>query len=349
MSSGGGSRARACLSARPRTLPGAAMPTITPPPMLTVIFSSFNGEATVGRLLAACCELDAPLGGWHLIAVDNGSTDRTGTIMRSFAERLPITVLNVARRGKNRALNEAITHARGTLFVFTDDDVIPDRRWLCAFDEAARAHPEYGLFGGAILPRWPRPPDAWLLADVPLGMVYAITDPALRDGEVGNGRVWGPNMAVRRSIFDQGARFCADVGPDGSRLYRMGSETEFTQRLARAGIKAWFCAQARVEHIIREQQLEADWILQRFFRHGRAVYASEKRGATGVATVFAVERWMYGVAIRSRLRALVFRLRNRRRDWFAAMREYHFTRGMIHQARQQRARSGGSGGGTGNA
>ena len=301
--------------------------------MLTVIFSSLNGEATLARMLEACCGLIPPDGGWKLVAVDNGSTDRTAHILRAYRHRLPIEIITVASRGKNRALNEAIGHAEGDLIVFTDDDVIPDRQWLRELEACAQAHPAHELISGPILPCWPHAPDAWILDTVPLGMVYALTAPGQAEGEVCAGSVWGPNMAVRKSLFDRGARFNAGIGPDGSNIYMMGSETEFTRRLARAGAKAWFCSTAQVEHIIRAHQLSTRWILERFFRHGRSAYAFEYRGPPVVPTVFGVERWLYAQLVSSRLRALGFRLLDKRKEWFDAMQLHYSTRGRIHQAR----------------
>ena len=84
-----------------------------------------------------------PRGGWRLIAVDNASTDGTGDLMRSYADRLPIVVLHEPQAGKNRALNRAIEVAEGDFYVFTDDDVLVGENWLAAWRDVAeigRAH-----------------------------------------------------------------------------------------------------------------------------------------------------------------------------------------------------------------
>ena len=308
--------------------------------MLTVIFSSFNGEPTVQRMLEACCNLAPPDGGWKLVAVDNGSTDRTGDIMRAFGQRLPIEILTVAARGKNRALNVALDHVEGDLVVLTDDDVIPDAQWLRKLEECARDHPDHELFGGPILPHWPRPPDPWILADVPLGVTFALTDRTIKDGEVSSDTIWGPNMAIRKSVLDRGIRFNSNVGPDGTSDYMMGSETEFTRRLARDGVKAWFCADAQVSHMIREHQLSVDWILQRAHRHGRSAYFLDHKIDSSAPTVFGVERWLYTQLVSSGLRAIAYLLRGRKSEWFKAMRLHYYTRGGLAQARAMRGRTG---------
>lgn len=308
--------------------------------MINVVFSSFNGERTLGTTLAAFASLAIPEGGWKLIAVDNGSTDSTADIMKSFVGRLPMQVLTVPGRGKNFALNEALRHIDGDLVVFTDDDVIPDPQWLCALQHCARANPGYGVFGGPIIPHWPRAPDAWILKHVPMGMVYAASDPGMKSGPVDVGFIWGPNMAIRKTLFDAGVRFNPAVGPDGTAHYAMGSEYEFTRRLAAQGVKAWFCTDAKVEHIVRENQLSKQWVLQRFFRHGRSLYLLDDVRQANAPRIFGAERWLYRKMVLSYCKAMSLQLLGQSDRAFLAFQTYHRTKGMIFQSRLLNAHKG---------
>ena len=88
-------------------------------------------------------------------------------------------------------------------------------------------------------------------------------------GPCGFADIFGPNMAVRAAVFADGTRFAEHVGPDGSKpLYAMGSETELLRRLEAAGHRGWFEAGARVRHIVRPEQMEERWILDRAYRYG---------------------------------------------------------------------------------
>ncbi|WP_114395424.1 glycosyltransferase family 2 protein [Oleisolibacter albus] len=238
--------------------------------MLTVIFSSHNGARTLPRVLEAYTRLIAPRGGWRLIAVDNGSSDDTPAILSSFVGRLPLTLLREAGKGKNRALNRALPQAEGDLFVFTDDDAVPEPDWLLRLRAAADAHREHDIFGGAIRPFWPHDPPDWMARfKLPLNVLYAVTQE--QEGPCAASLVWGPNMAIRAAVFRQGHRFDDTVGPDGTPAYAMGSETEFNTRLERAGHRAWFVADALVHHMIRPEQMDEGWILGRAYRHGRGI------------------------------------------------------------------------------
>ncbi|MBN9555641.1 MAG: glycosyltransferase family 2 protein, partial [Alphaproteobacteria bacterium] len=114
--------------------------------MLSVIFASHNGGEDLKGMLDSMTRLTPPPDGWQLIAVDNASSDRTGAVLRSYADRLPITVLEEPAKGKNRALNRALEVARGDFHIFTDDDVLVPEDWLVKWHAAAKAHPSYDLF-----------------------------------------------------------------------------------------------------------------------------------------------------------------------------------------------------------
>ena len=238
--------------------------------MLTVLFATRNRAPLLRDVLEAYCRLELPDGGWSLVVVDNGSSDATQVVARSFARRIPLTCLVESTPGKNRALNTGLSAASGDLVVFTDDDAFPRSDWLMRLRSAADAHPDYAIFGGVVLPRWETPPPAWLLADVPLGPVFTITSAELTEGPMTFHDVFGPNMAVRAELLAT-HRFDATIGPRGTD-YAMGSETELVWRLTQQGFRAWHVHDAVVEHFIRRSQMDRRWILGRAVRFGRGVY-----------------------------------------------------------------------------
>lgn len=245
-------------------------------------------------MLKAFCNLTIPEIGWEIIAVDNASTDNTANIIKSYIDKLPIRYLYEDKKGKNNALNSGVSLAKGNLIVFTDDDVIPEPGWLVKLAECANLHMDYAIFGGVIKPNWPRQLDKWIIDHVPLGATYAITKENLEEGDISPGSVWGPNMTIRREVFDAGHRFDTSVGPNGKKNYAMGSETEFTIRLHKVGYKSWFCRDAVVQHIIRDYQLDPKWIVGRAYRLGRSMYRQESTAYdSDVPLLFGIPRWMF--------------------------------------------------------
>ncbi len=88
-------------------------------PALTIIIPAFNEEKTIAKTIASALEADYPKGKKSVMVVDDGSTDRTLAIARSFEKR-GVIVLHQKNAGKARALNLALSKAK-TEFVATLD------------------------------------------------------------------------------------------------------------------------------------------------------------------------------------------------------------------------------------
>lgn len=282
--------------------------------MLTVFVATSQRASTLRRVLSSYTELIPPKGGWKLVLIHNGADDGSAEVARSFSTRLPLVIVSEPRRGKNRALNRGLRELEGDLAVFSDDDCLPDSDWLVRLRAAAGSLPEYTVFGGAIAPLWTREPDDWILR-LPLGPMFALTDPASNEGPCDPARVWGPNMAIRAEAFRKGFRFDEDRGPNGSETYAMGGETELTLRLAIAErLMCWHCADARVRHIVTPAMMSKRWILRRSFRFGRCLFReSRQRGAARDSYVHRTPAAIHRYLVRKIAALMVSRTGNR---WF---------------------------------
>lgn len=235
--------------------------------MLTVFIATKNRASVLRKVLETFCQIEAPAGGWKLVVIDNGSSDETAALLTSCAKRLPLQAVTELKPGKNSALNAGLQLLEGDLAVFADDDAFPRRDWLVQLRKAADGQPSYSMFGGAIVPRWESAPPSWVNW-VDQGVVYSVTNPARQSGPMPAYFAFGPNMAIRSSIFESGARFDSAIGPNG-RSYPMGSETDFLMKLSRRGHNTWYVAEAIVEHFIRNEQLRKSWIFRRAIHFGR--------------------------------------------------------------------------------
>ena len=180
--------------------------------MLTIVFATYNGSDTLGKMLRRFCELTLPPVDIEILMVNNGSIDSTIEVAQSFVDKLPLKILHENKRGKNRALNHGIQSATGDLLLFTDDDVLPDKDWLIKVWECAEENRDADLFGGRILPYWDMKSVPFHLNSVPLTAAYGITPAELPAGPVPAGAIWGANMFVRKRVFDAGFLFNEQVG-----------------------------------------------------------------------------------------------------------------------------------------
>ncbi len=91
------------------------------PPAVTLIMPAYNIEAYVARAVESV--QNQTLRDWELIAVDDGSSDRTGQILDRLAERdWRIEVVHTENRGAAAARNLALERARGRYIHFLDGD-----------------------------------------------------------------------------------------------------------------------------------------------------------------------------------------------------------------------------------
>ncbi|MDH7564697.1 MAG: glycosyltransferase family 2 protein [Candidatus Bathyarchaeota archaeon] len=124
------------------------------PYFVSIVIPARNEERVIGRLLQRINELTYPKERVEIIAVDDGSSDGTGTIMENFAKtdsRLKVIHQNQEEsgRGKASALNAALRHVNGEIVVCFDADYYPQRdileRLLNGFSD-----PEVGVVQGRV-------------------------------------------------------------------------------------------------------------------------------------------------------------------------------------------------------
>jgi glycosyltransferase involved in cell wall biosynthesis len=269
---------------------------------ISVIFSTYRRHELLEDTLTSFCSLNTDSIDWETIVVDNASDARTNEIVESYAGKLPVKYITEKKKGKNNALNTAIDSAKGELFLFTDDDVLADDNWLVKMWEGSREWGNASVFGGRILPNFPR-------AGVPISRehpffkgAYVVADWDIGEGPYEAKHVWGPNMAVRANVFQDGWRFDPNIGPHGNN-YVMGSETEFTIRLERAGITPVYLPKALVYHQIRPEQLKAKWLYGRAFRYGRS--EASMAGNPDVPFAFDIPRYLFRTLLNAWLKKIL--------------------------------------------
>ena len=93
---------------------------------VSIVVPVYNGaktiRATIEHLLRQSLKPD------EIIVVDDGSTDETASILKSFGSR--IKTLSKTNGGPASARNAGARLSIGTLIAFTDSDCFPDENWL---------------------------------------------------------------------------------------------------------------------------------------------------------------------------------------------------------------------------
>jgi len=95
-------------------------------PFVSVIVPALNEERTIRECLVSLLGMDYPPERREILVVDNGSTDRTPDIVKSF----PVRYLREERRGASYARNRGIEESKGEILAFTDADCVVTTGWL---------------------------------------------------------------------------------------------------------------------------------------------------------------------------------------------------------------------------
>ena len=97
-------------------------------PSVAVFVPCFNEESTVGATLRSLLALEYPAEKLEIVAVNDGSTDNTYSVLKDFENHPQITILHKENGGKHTAMNLALEHTQAEIVGCLDADsfVEPD-------------------------------------------------------------------------------------------------------------------------------------------------------------------------------------------------------------------------------
>ena len=257
-----------------------------------------------------------------------------------FHKHLPLKHLEIPTLGKNVALNQALDIARGKLFVFTDDDVIPETCWLRELFDARQRWPDDSIFCGTIIPLFPKNAPKWLLKPKLKINILAFVqfDPPEPEGPVG-GAPFGGNVAISAKLLAS-TRFSEDIGPRARGTdWVMGSETELLFRLKQRGHRFIYIPTAKVLHVIRQEQLTLGWLFGRAYRFGRSKVRLNPpdllNDVINAPRIFRVPRYIWRKYAASMGRFALSMFQGERERSLAGIELYKL-RGIIYEYRRMR-------------
>src|SRR5262249_50741525 len=121
---------------------------------VSVILPVRDGEATIETAVQALLGQDHPRDCFEIIVVDNGSRDRTSSILGKYSAS--IRIVQEEKRGASAARNAGIRAAYHPHIAFTDADCVPEANWLRELMSYAVRNSWAHLVGGPVLAFRPR-------------------------------------------------------------------------------------------------------------------------------------------------------------------------------------------------
>jgi GT2 family glycosyltransferase len=239
---------------------------------VSVIISTRNNAGRLERTLQGLAGSHLRPGvQWEIVLVDNGSSDRTGGVIATWAGRLPIRAIQEPIQGLSRARNAGIHAAQGRLLVFTDDDTCVSPGWLMAYRDAYETLGEDHYFGGPIESEFEGPaPDPEFLPYAPAsvkGLNWGPQARPLGPEEYFIGPNWACSAARVREAgcFDPRMGLGATGGPLG------GEENDLMRRLEESGVHGWYLPAASLRHWVPAAKAGAAHIRARWEEYAAVV------------------------------------------------------------------------------
>jgi glycosyltransferase involved in cell wall biosynthesis len=233
---------------------------------VSIVIPALNEERMIGLCLESLAGMDFPRDQFEVLLVDNGSSDRTLEIARSFQSRLNLKILEKAGVKISALRNLGAGQAQGAIVAFLDADCLAPRDWLDRIVELASSR-EGGVLGAHyLLPE----NSSWV------GRTWHRYHEAEKSGEVSH--VPAGDLIMRREDFLRLGGFDAGI--------QTNEDYELCERVRAAGMKVWASPRIGVVHLGTAQSLRV------FFRkqawHGTHVMKVFLRNVSGSHNLKAV-------------------------------------------------------------
>ena len=231
---------------------------------LSIILCTRDRADLLPGCFEALAQQDVAASAAEVLVVNNASRDATAEVLRAEARRgrLPMRMVEEPSPGLSRARNTGIAHARGDFLIFLDDDAIPAPGWLAAYERLFRQGRP--VVQGRIRVQIEGARPAYLADDLLAYLTHWDKDGPEERYE---GNLLGANFGAMRSVYEQLGPFRPDIGPGASGF---GDDTEFSQRVAAAGIPVIYCPEALVLHRIPPDRTTRRSLLRRCYLSGQS-------------------------------------------------------------------------------
>lgn len=245
-------------------------------PTITVIICTHNRSYILKECLKSIKEQTVSNSLFHVIIVDNNSTDSTQEIAVDFCAQIPnASVIFEPTQGASYARNKGIAEAHSDWIAFLDDDAKAHSDWLATildtisrddFDAFGGPYYEWHLFGPA--PQW-LPPQ------------FETYEAAQEYGPLeGHNYIPGGNCAFKLSVATSVGNFPKDIGMSGNKC-AYGEETFLFNRMRDAGFRLGYVPDMQIDHCVLPYKYGFIWQIKSFYARGQAYQEITNNGAHG--------------------------------------------------------------------
>ena len=243
---------------------------------LSVIIPTRNRGKELSIALGSLAKQTLSPDEFEVIVVDNGSTDNTRDVVRSYQGEIKnlrcfydnVPGLHV---GRNRGLKEAMAD----ILVYADDDIEAFPVWLEGIKESFALDKNIGLVGGKNLPAFETEPPEWLLKmwnkNTKVGKILgylSLIDLGEEIKEINPFFVFGCNFAIKKQVLIEAGGFHPDGMPQKLIKYRGDGESYISSCILEKGYMTLYNPKASVYHFVPEKRMTLEYFCIRAFNEG---------------------------------------------------------------------------------
>jgi GT2 family glycosyltransferase len=272
-------------------------------PGISVVICCHNSASLLRTTLAHLMIQESPTAPWEVLLVDNGSTDATAEVARSYWQSgpAPLRIVEESRVGLRHARERSLAEAQYGLLAFVDDDNWVAGNWVRTVCEIMCSEPRLGAVGSIRTPTYEAPPPAWF--DDYHSPYAVLTDHELEHLEQPPEYLAGAGLCVRKAAWQElvqnGYEFQL-TGRKGKKL-QGGEDAELTMALRLSGWQLRIDPRLRLQHFMPGQRLQWTYLrrLQRNYGVSHVILDAYSNHSVTLPPGFrrwVSDRWWYQFA-----------------------------------------------------
>jgi len=195
-------------------------------PRISVVVDSYNQERFIEQAVVSVLEQDLSPEDFEIIAIDDGSTDRTPEILKKFESR--VRCYRKQNGGQASALNAAIPRTSAEFVAFLDGDDWWEKTKLSTILDAFAKHPGVAAVGHGFYEVYGSAPPTQMFLSDKTCLLDLSSKEAARIASLGRTLLGTSRLTVKRTVLDR-------IGPIPSELVFCADTPILTLSLALGG------------------------------------------------------------------------------------------------------------------
>ena len=240
----------------------------------SIVIPTLNQSSKLRKCLFNLSVLNFEPSLFEILLVDNGSTDNTKEVSRSFSKNIQNLHYHFCLDpGLMAARHMGCNKAKGEILCYIDDDSLVDKDWLQGIADAF-SYKEVVLVGGACIPEYKTEPPYWVeyfWNTTEYGKVngfLSLIDFGSKRIDINPGYVFGCNYSVRKKIFLELGGTHPDYLPEKYSQFQGDGEGGLSGKIYRLGYKAIYDPRVKIRHLIPSSRLTVEYFCWRRYFNG---------------------------------------------------------------------------------